>query len=149
MISHYLTIKQFTMKKFLLAIALVSISFAGFAQEDAEFKKEMMNFVKVNSGTGEAVDPYIDQMAAGLPDRNKEAFKSEIKAELDEMYSQLVDVYIENAPKEDLKKMIEFYQTPAGESILKATPQVMAKNISITQGLMMKFQSIFQKYSAQ
>ncbi|MEO2060587.1 MAG: hypothetical protein ABGW76_10965 [Mesonia sp.] len=52
------------MKKFLLAIALVSISFSGFAQEDAEFKKEMMNFAKVNSGICEAVNPYIDQIAA-------------------------------------------------------------------------------------
>ncbi|SHI32486.1 hypothetical protein SAMN04488096_101125 [Mesonia phycicola] len=137
------------MKKLLIAVAFVGLSFSGFAQEETEFKKELLNFVKLNTGSEDAISPYIDQMAAGLPDRNKEAFKSEIKAELDGMYSQLVDVYIENVPKEDLEKMIEFYQTPAGKSVLSATPQVLAKNISLTQGLMMKFQNIFQKYSAQ
>ena len=71
------------MKKLLIAVAFVGLSFSGFAQEETEFKKELLSFVKLNTGSEDAISPYIDQMAAGIPDRNKEAFKSEIKGELD------------------------------------------------------------------
>ncbi len=136
------------MKKLLVAIALVSISFSGFAQEDAEFKAELKELIEAQAGA--TMDSALDQVITMIPADKQEAFKKEVAAKMPSMYEKSVDLYIEVIGKEDLKKMLAFYDTPAGQRILEKTPELMTKSMQLGQTwAMTNLQPIIQKYMAQ
>lgn len=130
------------MKKLILSAGLVMLSFASFAQDD--FKTEMLNFVEVQSGS--TMDAALSQIMPMIPEAKREDFKKELNEEMKGMYSEIVDIYIEKVGKEDLQKMLDFYETPAGKNILEKTPAVVEASMSLNQKYMMKLQPIMQKY---
>jgi len=130
------------MKKLILSAGLVMLSFASFAQDD--FKTEMLNFVEVQSGS--TMDAALSQIMPMIPEGKREAFKKELNEEMKGMYSEIADIYIEKVGKEDLQKMLDFYETPAGKNILEKTPAVVESSMSLNQKYMMKAQTIVQKY---
>jgi hypothetical protein len=130
------------MKKLILSAGLVMLSFASFAQDD--FKTEMLNFVEVQSGS--TMDAALSQIMPMIPEGKREAFKKELKTEMSGLYSEIADIYIEKVGKEDLQKMLDFYDTPAGKNILEKTPAVVEASMSLNQKYMMKLQPIMQKY---
>ncbi|TXK72999.1 DUF2059 domain-containing protein [Mesonia sp. K4-1] len=130
------------MKKLILSAGLVMLSFTSFAQDD--FKTEMLNFVEVQSGS--TMDAALSQVMPMIPEGKREAFKKELKTEMSGLYSEIADIYIEKVGKEDLQKMLDFYETPAGKNILEKTPAVVEASMSLNQKYMMKLQPIMQKY---
>ena len=118
------------------------LSFTSFAQDD--FKTEMLNFVEVQSGS--TMDAALSQVMPMIPEGKREAFKKELKTEMSGLYSEIADIYIEKVGKEDLQKMFDFYETPAGKNILEKTPAVVEASMSLNQKYMMKLQPIMQKY---
>lgn len=130
------------MKKLILSAGLVMLSFTSFAQDD--FKTEMLNFVEVQSGS--TMDAALSQVMPMIPEGKREAFKKELKTEMSGLYSEIADIYIEKVGKEDLQKMLNFYETPAGKNILEKTPAVVEASMSLNQKYMMKLQPIMQKY---
>ena len=130
------------MKKLILSAGLVMLSFTSFAQDD--FKTEMLNFVEVQSGS--TMDAALSQVMPMIPEGKREAFKKELKTEMSGLYSEIADIYIEKVGKEDLQKMLDFYDTPAGKNILEKTPAVVEASMSLNQKYMMKLQPIMQKY---
>mgnify|MGYP003130733274 CR=1 FL=1 len=130
------------MKKLILSAGLVMLSFASFAQDD--FKTEMLNFVEVQSGS--TMDAALSQIMPMIPEAKREDFKKELNEEMKGMYSEIADIYIEKVGKEDLQKMLDFYETPAGKNILEKTPAVVEASMSLNQKYMMKLQPIMQKY---
>ena len=135
------------MKKFLLVIALVSISFAGFAQEDAKFKAELTEFIEIQTGAG--IDAMLVQFTDKIPEDKKEEFKRDLNVQLKDMYNNLADIYIEKIGKEDLTKMLNFYNTDAGKNILGKTPAIIEASSGLTQKYMSKLQPIIMKYMQQ
>ena len=135
------------MKKIIFTLAIASISFASFAQEDTEFKKELTNFVEVQSGS--SIDAALSQVMPMVPEGEREKFKKELKAELKDMYSEITTIYIEKIGKENLQKMLDFYSTPAGKNILEKTPEVIEESMSLNQKYMAKLQPIMMKYIKQ
>jgi len=130
------------MKKLILSAGLVMLSFASFAQDD--FKTEMLNFVEVQSGS--TMDAALSQIMPMIPEAKREDFKKELNEEMKGMYSEIADIYIEKVGKEDLQKMLDFYETPAGKNILEKTPAVVEASMPLNQKYMMKAQTIVQKY---
>ena len=107
----------------------------------------MRNFVEVQSGAG--IDAALTQVMPMIAESKREAFKKELNAEIKGMYGDITDIYIDKIGKEDLQKMLDFYNTPAGKNILAKTPDVMEASMSLNQKYMMKLQPIIQKYMAQ
>lgn len=130
------------MKKIILSVGLVMLSFTTFAQD--EFRDDMLNFVQVQSGS--TMDAALSQVMPMIPEANRETFKKELNAEMKGMYVDIVDIYIEKVGKEDLQKMLDFYETPAGKNILAKTPDVVEASMALNQKYMMKLQPIMQKY---
>ncbi|WP_121667620.1 DUF2059 domain-containing protein [Mesonia aquimarina] len=134
------------MKKIIFSLAFISIGFAGMAQE--EYKEETLEVIKIQSGG--QFEALIDQFKAGIPDRNKEAFVSEVKAELPALYEQLADIYMQVYSKEDIDKIMDFYNSPIGQKIQKQTPKLLEKSTLIGQQWgMQKLQPIITKYRQQ
>ncbi|MDT0295204.1 DUF2059 domain-containing protein [Mesonia ostreae] len=130
------------MKKLILSAGLVMLSFASVAQDD--FRDDMLHFVNVQSGS--SMDAALMQVMPMIPEANREEFKKELNAELKGMYADIVDIYIDKVGKEDLQKMLDFYETPAGKNILAKTPDVVEASMTLNQKYMMKLQPIMQKY---
>ena len=65
------------------------------------------------------------------------------------MYNDLADIYIEKIGKEDLTKMLNFYNTDAGKNILGKTPAIIEASSGLTQKYMSKLQPIIMKYMQQ
>ena len=82
-----------------------------------------------------------------IPEANREAFKKEMSAEMDKMYEKTLNIYIETIEKDDIKKMLEFYETPAGARVLEKTPTLMTKSTEMSQKWAMEsIMPIVQKY---
>ncbi|MDQ7916387.1 DUF2059 domain-containing protein [Mesonia sp. MT50] len=131
------------MKKLILSAGLVMLSFASFAQDD--FKEDLTTLIKAQSGA--AIDANMQQVYNMIPEANREAFKKEMSAEMDKMYEKTLNIYIETIEKDDIKKMLEFYETPAGARILEKTPTLMTKSTEMSQKWAMEsIMPIVQKY---
>lgn len=131
------------MKKLILSAGLVMLSFASFAQDS--FKEDLTTLIKAQSGA--AIEANMQQVYTMIPEANREAFKKEMNAEMEKMYVKSLDIYIETMGKEDLKKMLEFYETPAGTRILEKTPELMTKSTEMSQKWAMEsIMPIVQKY---
>jgi len=135
------------MKKLIFTLAIASISFTSFGQQDTEFKKELTNFVEIQSGS--SIDAALSQVMPMVPEGKREEFKRELKAELKDMYGEITTIYIEKIGKENLQKMLDFYETPARKNILQKTPEVMEESMSLNQKYMAKLQPIMMKYIKQ
>jgi len=136
------------MKKLLFFAAVFCLGFSSVAQEDKEFRKDLMEFVEAqSSGT---MDAALSQVMTMIPADKHDAFKKEVKAKMPEMYKQSVDLYMKVIGKEDLMKMMEFYDTPAGQRILEKTPEMTSKSMEMGQTwAMTNLQPIMQKYMGQ
>jgi hypothetical protein len=136
------------MKKLLFFAAVFCLGFSSVAQEDTEFRKDLMEFVEAQSGG--TMDAALDQVMAMIPADKHEAFMKDVKAKMPSMYEQSADLYLKILGKEDLKKMFEFYETPAGQRILEKTPELTSKGIEMgQQWAMTNLQPILQKYMGQ
>jgi len=133
------------MKKLILSAGLVMLSFASFAQDD--FKDDLTKLVKAQSEG--AIEANMEQVYNMIPEANRDAFKKEMKVEMDKMFDKTLDIYMETIAKEDIKKLLEFYETPAGARILEKTPELMAKSAEMSQKWAMEsIMPIVQKYMA-
>ncbi|PZD78296.1 DUF2059 domain-containing protein [Mesonia sp. K7] len=133
------------MKKTVLLLVFALVGLTTFAQEKKALKAAIKEIVEKQSG-GVIDTPQFQQLIASIPDRNKEAFKSEIKAKMSANYDKTVDIFLEVYSKEEINALIEFYKTPLGKQILDKTPEITERQMLITQSFMMEFQTIYQKY---
>ena len=95
------------------------------------------------------MDAALSQVMPMIPEGERENFKNDLNAELKDMYGDITDIYIEKLGKEDLQKMLDFYDTPAGKRILEKTPAVIEGSMSLSQKYMAKLQPIVMKYVQQ
>ncbi len=133
------------MKKTIFTFAILLMGFGAFAQSNSnDFKAELINYIQIQSEG--AMGGALDQMASMIPADKKEAFKKEVKDEMKSLYKQVADIYIETIGEEDLQKMLDFYNTPAGERILEKTPMLTERSMQLSQTWAMQLQPIMQKY---
>lgn len=134
------------MKTVVLFIAMLfTILPSSFGQStDPYFKalKEMF----VASGVEETyrtaiiqmVDMYKTQMPgapAGYWDELQQEF---LRTSVDDLVAMLVPVYQKHMTIEDLRGMIEFYQTPLGKKFITSTPAIMEESMQVGQAWGMK-----------
>ena len=75
--------------------------------------------------------PMLKQMQPDLP----EDFWSEFVASVDpaEIEEFVVPVYVRNLTVEEMTAALEFYKSPAGQSLLRKMPQVMQESMAAGQ----------------
>lgn len=57
--------------------------------------------------------------------------EKEMIKELDNYYDKIIVVYSQHFTEEDLKAVIEFYETPAGKKLVKETPEILQESMNI------------------
>ena len=133
------------MKNLFLLLAFI-FSITVNAQSQAEFKKETIEFIKL-TGSADLFDSAIDQVGAMVPADKKEAYLKEAKGTLNDLYSQLADIYMEEFTQDDVKELVAFYKTELGQKLASKQGLLAQKGMSAGQKWGMGLSQIAQKYT--
>lgn len=133
------------MKNLLLVFVLV-FTVSINAQEDAVFKAETIEFIKI-TGSAKAFENAIDQLGNMVSQENKEAYKKEANGALDELYEELATLYMKEFTKEEIRELVEFYKTDLGKKLASKQVSLAQQGMMMGQSWGMKVQGIAQKYN--
>lgn len=141
------------MKKLVTAILFILlINTSSFGQSSNEYSKTLKHMFEI-SGTEKSYQSAIEQMFTmfkqqypSVPSNVWEDLKKEFsKTSLDDLTKMLVPVYSKHLTVDDLKQLIEFYQTPVGKKFAKKTPLIMKESIQVGQEWGMKIGQDFKQ----
>jgi uncharacterized protein len=105
------------MKKILLVcMFIVVIATQVEAQENAEFKANTIEFLKL-TGAGSAFEGAIIQIGYNVSEENKAAYTQEATATLDGLYDKMAALYMEEFTPLEINELVAFYNTNLGKKL--------------------------------
>ncbi|MGA1227299.1 MAG: DUF2059 domain-containing protein [Tamlana sp.] len=135
------------MKKILLVCTFVfTLSSQIQAQDNSEFKKETIEFLKI-TGAGEAFESAIAQIGAMVSEENKEAYTKEAMGTLDGLYGKMAELYMAEFTQNEIKELVAFYNTDLGRKLATKQLGLTQKAMIFGQSWGMEVQEIAQKYN--
>lgn len=130
------------MKKLALAssFALVVLLLAARpigAEPGAPLEKDVRELLDV-TGAFKIGEQMMDGLAAQLSKGDSKippSFWKEMKKRIkkDEFYAMIVPIYLRNLTPEDIKTLLAFYKTPAGQRVVKAMPTITQESMVVGQ----------------
>jgi uncharacterized protein len=133
------------MKKLFFSL-LLCVSFTITAQETSASQEKAVALIKA-SGGDKAFEDAISQLGASVSSENKEAYNTEAKATLDEIYTKLGTLYTEEFTDAELDELIKFYDTELGKKLSEKQYLISQKAMMIGQTWGMRVGAIAQKYA--
>lgn len=124
------------MKRYLLILILLIASITSFAQDSARIK----NIQQLLEITGSAklglqvMNSIIDSYKKSYPKlENNNSFWSDFQKEFTagEMINRIIPVYEKYYTDDDIKQLIQFYQSPVGKKVIATMPGVMQESMHI------------------
>ena len=135
------------MKKILLAcMFIVVIATQVEAQENAEFKANTIEFLKL-TGAGSAFEGAIIQIGYNVSEQNKAAYTQEATATLDGLYDKMAALYMEEFTPLEINELVAFYNTNLGKKLADKQMGLMQKAMEFGQAWGMEVSQIAQKYN--
>ena len=135
------------MKKFLLVITFfVAVSVQVNAQDNSEFKKETVEFLKL-TGAGSAFENAINQIGVMVSSENKAAYTKEANATLVALYDKMAALYMAEFTQTEIKELVAFYNTALGKKLATKQLSLTQKAMMFGQSWGMEVQEIAQKYN--
>jgi hypothetical protein len=135
------------MKKiFLACLFMIAIAIQVQAQDNSEFKKETIEFIKITGATA-AFDNAIAQIGAGVSDENKDAYTKEANATLDGLYDKMAELYMAEFTQDEIKELVAFYNSDLGKKLASKQVTLAQKAMMYGQSWGMEVQAIAQKYN--
>ena len=128
---------------FIAATMLLSVQFV--SAQSADFKKDVIEMIKV-SGTTANISAFLDPVMEQIPADKRADFKKDIDAIMPELYESTADTMMKYYTHDDVKKMIEFYNSPVGKKIQESTPKILKDQMKGMQEWQMQLQGILMKY---
>lgn len=137
--------REFTMKKFILLLLFVFAFSTVFSQVTPEYKETLRKYFKATN-SDEVFDVTIKQMISSLkktyteiPAKHWDLMEEEfLKSGKEELVDLIAPIYIKYFTKEDLDKIIEFYNTPIGKKLAEKTPAITQESMKVGQKWGMK-----------
>ena len=133
-------------KVLLVGLFVIAITFKTQAQENTEFKKETVEFIKL-TGAGAAFENAIAQIGSGVSEANKEAYTKEAKGTLDALYAKMAGLYMAEFTQDEIKELVAFYNTDLGKKLAEKQLGLTQKAMMFGQSWGMEIQGIAQKYN--
>ena len=133
------------MKKFLI-VCLLTASFTIQAQDNADFKNETVEFLKL-TGAGTAFESAIAQIGTMVSEENKTKYTEEANGTLAGLYDKMADLYMTEFTKNEIDELIAFYNTDLGKKLAEKQLPLAQKAMMFGQTWGMEVQAIAQKYS--
>lgn len=141
------------MKRIFLSISIVTmVVISANAQITDSYKanvKKMLHLAGTEATFGAAIKQMFvmfKQQSTNVPEEIWSEFEKEFtQASMDDLVNMLVPVYHNHLTEADLKKMIEFYETPVGKKYAEKTPLIMQESMQIGQQWGLKLGQQFQE----
>lgn len=131
------------MKKVTLILALMIGSIVFAQDRKTTYETDALELVKKSNNSVEtALEPIYETLAAD----KREEFRAEIQPILDEMYKKFSKIYMEEFTHEEIKGVLEFYDSELGQKLLEGQSRIMEKSMSVGQDFSTKVMPIYQKY---
>ena len=102
---------------------------------DAEKEKDIRQLITLTGGDkmGEQIldqmIPEMQKMAPGAPLAFWDAFRK--KTNINALIDQLLPIYDKYYSKEDVKGLIQFYQTPLGQKVISVIPGITRESYAV------------------
>jgi hypothetical protein len=140
------------MKKLIVVISFLIISSGEIFGQADSYKVTLKKMLEV-AGTEATFKVAIKQMfemfkqqKTNVPDSFWVDFEKEFStASMDDLVDMLSPIYQKHISEADLKKIIEFYQTPVGKKYAEKTPLIMQESMQVGQQWGMKIGERFQE----
>ncbi|MDO7137071.1 DUF2059 domain-containing protein [Algibacter lectus] len=133
------------MKK-LLCIGLFMLTLAIQAQEQSDFKKETIEFIKI-TGVGSAFETAIAQLGMMVPDEKKDAYTKEANGTLDGLYDKMADLYMGEFTQPEIQELVRFYNTDLGKKLASKQLNLAQRGMAMGQSWGIEVQGIAAKYN--
>ncbi|MVO09110.1 DUF2059 domain-containing protein [Flavobacterium sp. TP390] len=131
------------MKKILVTLVVVLV--AQFATAQDAFKADVLKVLKA-SGSAAQMEIAKEQVMNNIPENKRAEFSKDFDASLPSLYDKMAKVYMEVYTHDDIKKMLEFYNSPVGKKIAEKASELTKKNMAASQEWGMELQSMMMKY---
>jgi uncharacterized protein len=134
------------MKRILLICLFVFAVTQTQAQENAEFKTQTIEFIKL-TGAVKAFESAIDQIGFNVPEANKAAYREEANGTLTGLYDKIAGLYMEEFTQSEIKELVAFYNTSLGKKLAEKQLGLTQKAMSFGQAWGMEVSQIAQKHN--
>lgn len=131
------------MKKITLILFLMVASIAFAQDQKTDYEKDAIKLVKLSNNSVEAA---LEPIYSTLEESKREEFKKEIQPVLENMYNKFSKIYMEEYSHEDIKGILEFYDSELGQKLLEGQSKIMKNSMAIGQEFSMEMMPIYQKY---
>lgn len=108
-------------KLFIAATLLLSVQLA--SAQSADFKKDAIETIKI-SGAAAGITAVLEPIMEQMPEEKRADFKKEFEAALPSLYENMADTMMKYYSHDDIKKMLEFYNSPVGLKMQKNAQQI-------------------------
>ncbi|MCF6133352.1 DUF2059 domain-containing protein [Flavobacterium wongokense] len=132
------------MKKLVITAMFAFVSVAGMAQEKAS--REDVYKVIENSGAAGQMSAIKKQILGMIPQDKQAAFLVEFDVIIKKANEKTVDVYLEEFTKQDIKAMLDFYNSPTGKKMAQKSEVIATKSQEAMAGLQSEIQAMVMKY---
>lgn len=124
------------MKKLALTLLLSGITFFGFSQDTSKIGniKTLLEITGSGKLGVQVVQNMLTNFKQRLPDVPEEFwsnFMKEVNPET--LTTMVIPIYDKYYTQDDIKKMIEFYQSPVGKKVISTMPQIMQESMQVGQ----------------
>lgn len=123
---------------------LILVGVQSQAQERTELEQKSIRLIKMTSG--QQFDIILGPVVQMVPEENREAFKQEMMASLEDIYVKMAKIYTEEFTESEIDEILAFYDTPVGEKMREITPELMRKGMEIGQQWGQELQPMMMKY---
>lgn len=119
-------------------ILILAVGVAALAAEEVSREETLARELLAVTGGGEMglqmMEQMVQSLAAAQPELPQE-FSDRFLEEVDptELEELLVPIYVKHLTVAEMEATIEFYRTPAGQSILQKMPLVMEESVRLGQ----------------
>ncbi|CAM1343640.1 DUF2059 domain-containing protein [Tenacibaculum amylolyticum] len=132
------------MKKVIVTLVLLVVSFSVKAQEKTAFEKDTYKLVEIL--TKPTLAPVISQFTSLVKTENATAFIKAVEATYPELYTSLSKIYMDEYTHDEIKQLLKFYESPLGQKVAKSSGKLAQKGMQAGQAWGMKVQGIMTKY---
>jgi uncharacterized protein len=128
------------MKNLTLTLFALIITFHVSAQIEDEFSKDIRKFFEIN-GTRQTIPLVMDQMITqvkplfpSVPDKYWSVFKEEMSGNgMEDFYKEIIPIYKKYFTHQEIRDIIDFYETPTGRKFSEKTPFVTQEAMLVGQ----------------
>jgi len=127
------------MKVKLLILSLLLIGFSFCHAQENNFDQDILRFLEVN-GSKQTMEPMVNQMIkqfrsmkSGVPEDFWTLLKLDLTADMTDLMKKMVPIYKKHLTHEEIKGLIEFYESPIGKSFTSKSGLIMQESMQIGQ----------------